>query len=74
MHDEDVVEVQNCSRRNGGTSLAVVDELKWLFAPKYLESVIIDDRFIVGGHLGGGFSGFVRSGNTIGIYSTSTFV
>lgn len=45
------------------TSLAVVNELKWMIPQKYLLDVIIDERFKVREHLGGGFTGFVRNGN-----------
>lgn len=45
------------------TSLAVVNELKWMLPQENLLDVIIDERFKVREHLGGGFTGFVRSGN-----------
>lgn len=47
---------------NSETSLAIVDELKWIIPEKYLSGVIIDDRFLVQESLGDGFTGFVRSG------------
>lgn len=48
---------------NTETSLAVVDELKWIIPEEYLWGVIIDGRFQVRDRLGGGSTEFVRSGN-----------
>lgn len=45
------------------TSLAVVNELKWMIPQEYLLDLIIDERFKVREHLGGGFTGFVRNGS-----------
>lgn len=54
------------SQQKEETSLAIVDDLKWVIRPEYLMDVIIDDRFKVGKELGkSGFTGFVRSGKKI---------
>lgn len=53
-------------QRKEETSLAMVDQLKWVLRPEYLIDVIIDDRFKVGKSLGkSGFTGFVRSGKPL---------
>lgn len=55
--------IKNCNIT--GRSLAIVDELKWVFPPELLLNVIIDERFKIGEQLGDGYTGFVRSGKII---------
>ncbi|XP_055304345.1 casein kinase I-like isoform X3 [Sitodiplosis mosellana] len=61
-NDTDNFEKFDSDDNNKETSLTVVNELKWTIPEKYIHGVVIDDRFIVGKHLGHGYTGFVRSG------------
>lgn len=54
---------------NNETSLTVIHEFKWTIPEKYILGVVIDvgegGRFLVGEHLGNGYTGFVRSGKKL---------
>lgn len=64
--DTENLETFDCNGDNNETSLAVIHEFKWTIPEKYIHGVVIDvgerGRFIVGEHLGDGYTGFVRSG------------